>query len=616
MVFLNIWGFWLGAIAPAIVLLYLLKVKRRPLAVSTLMFWQRVLQENRRRALFQRLRQLLSLLLHLLIFALVLLALARPVFDRLVRAGSSSVLVLDLRARMQATEPGGQTRFALAIEEAKRYVRQAGALRQVAILTAGAQTSVAVPFTGDEKTLREGLARLQPTDAGGDLEPALRLGRDLLASRAGERRLLVFTDRKGSDPAEYRALGTPRHNLAITQFAARALPGSPETCEVLLEVQNFSDTEAAGNVELTLDGRLLDVRPFRLAPGQTDRRTFPLVPGENMARGRLLAHLEGRDALPLDDIAYALLPIRRPIQVLLVTKGNWFLEKLLAADPRVRFELLTPESFSAEIAAKFQAVIYDDWLPSGLTLAQLKGSALFLGRTPFDTTDPEITQPVITDIDAAHPLLRAVKLEHVTVARAAAMALPKEAAGWRFEEPLRFADRPLLIAGANRPSVPEQRLAALGFRVLDSDLPLRVAFPLLISNTLQWLAGATVEETPSLRAGETIKLAEGETAFLPPERAESSLTKEQRGVFQPLANGFYALRAGPAERWVAVNTASATESDLRTSVEPAAPSGEGLSFALPRATAFLGWPLWQLLALAALLLFTGEWWLFHRRRTE
>ena len=45
-----------------------------------------------------------------------------------------------------------------------------------------------------------------------------------------------------------------------------------------------------------------------------------------------------------------------------------------AADPRVRFELLEPDAFSAEIAAKFQAVVLDDWLPPGATLAELTGS--------------------------------------------------------------------------------------------------------------------------------------------------------------------------------------------------------------------------------------------------
>src|SRR4051812_7949516 len=104
MSFLAPWAAWFLAGVPVIVLLYLLKLKRRPVAVSTLMFWQRVLQESRRRALFQRLRHLLSLLLHLLIFLLVLGALAKPTFDRFIAAGSSTVIVLDARARMQVVE--------------------------------------------------------------------------------------------------------------------------------------------------------------------------------------------------------------------------------------------------------------------------------------------------------------------------------------------------------------------------------------------------------------------------------------------------------------------------------------------------------------------------------
>ena len=67
-----------AALLPLIVVLYLLKLRRQPAQVSTLMFWQRVTADNRRRALFQRLRQILSLLLHLFIFALLLFALARP----------------------------------------------------------------------------------------------------------------------------------------------------------------------------------------------------------------------------------------------------------------------------------------------------------------------------------------------------------------------------------------------------------------------------------------------------------------------------------------------------------------------------------------------------------
>ena len=56
MTFFNPWAFGFAGLVPVIIALYLLKVRRRPVAISTLMFWQRVLQENERRALFQKLR--------------------------------------------------------------------------------------------------------------------------------------------------------------------------------------------------------------------------------------------------------------------------------------------------------------------------------------------------------------------------------------------------------------------------------------------------------------------------------------------------------------------------------------------------------------------------------
>ena len=99
------------------------------------MFWQRVLMENRRRALFQRLRQLLSLLLHLLIFTLILLALARPELSRLVRSGASTVLILDARARMQAVEDDGETRFTKALRLLDAHARRASTNNAMALLT-------------------------------------------------------------------------------------------------------------------------------------------------------------------------------------------------------------------------------------------------------------------------------------------------------------------------------------------------------------------------------------------------------------------------------------------------------------------------------------------------
>ena len=66
---------------------------------------------------------------------------------------------------------------------------------------------------------------------------------------------------------------------------------------------------------------------------------------------------DAADAYALDDDAYAVIPPPRPARVLLVTSGNWFLENLLKADDRVRFEQLAPDGFQPTQAAGFDAVI-------------------------------------------------------------------------------------------------------------------------------------------------------------------------------------------------------------------------------------------------------------------
>ena len=89
--------------------------------------------------------------------------------------------------------------------------------------------------------------------------------------------------------------------------------------------------------------------------------------------------------------------------------------------------------------------------------------------------------------------------------------------------------------------------------------------------------------------------------------------KTKTGFFQPLHDGFHLVTEKGATSWLAVNTFSEAESDLRG---PGASASARAPLPITALARFRGWPLWQYLALAALVLFSIEWWLFHRRRTE
>ena len=656
MFLLNPAALFFAVLVPLIVALYLLKLRRQPAQVSTLIFWQRVTADTRRRALFQRLRQVLSLLLQLLIFALLLFALARPELRsfRSAEAGQATVVVLDARARTQTTLAGSRTRFAAIHSVAESYLRRTSSRSPVALLVEGAGARVVVGLTDEEKTLLSGLDTVKMTDAGGRIEDAVALAGELLAGRTGGKRIIVVTDQAVALPPgvpaqelETKVIGageSPRENVGLTQLAARALPNSPETAEVFMEVENFGTQRRTGNVELSFEGQLVDVKPFDLAAGERHAEVYPALitrTGLANARGWLTAHLvftdQVDDALALDNDAFAVIPSSRPARVLLVTKGDWFLESVLRADNQIAFDQLAPEAFQSEQAGAFDAVVLDDVLPPsfGKTPDVMpKGNYLFIKRAPLPSGGEALARPPLTDTDTDSPLLRLVNLRDVTVLRAEDWTPPEASppdvgGGWRFAEPVRSLEHPLMVTG-ERGAVGRggQRFVALAFGAGDSDLPLRVAFPLFMRNTVDWLAGRDVEGNPEagVNAGDTVTVAEGETVWNRAQRGYQPVGEipvAERvvgpGVFQPTENGFY-LRRGPdgAERWLAVNTGDPAMSMVN------APVGSEMSGAMaPEIQAVGGewrvvgaWPPWVYFALLAFALCALEWWGFHRRRTE
>jgi hypothetical protein len=183
----------------------------------------------------------------------------------------------------------------------------------------------------------------------------------------------------------------------------------------------------------------------------------------------------------------------------------------------------------------------------------------------------------------------------------------------------------LILSGEREPAASRrgQRFVALAFGVTDSDLPLRIAFPLLIHNAVQWLSGGEAAASRPVRAGDALSLRAGESIITNPETqavgeasAKPALTGE--GAFSPVRNGFYRLKDGTgAESWIAVNTFDDDTSNLSRAATTTTLGGDSEVAAVPYSMSFFrAWPPWIYLAVAALFLSALEWWLYHRRRTE
>lgn len=472
----------LAALALPILLLYMLRLRRRPMPVSSLLLWQRVLEDQQANAPWQRLRRNLLLLLQLLLLLLLVLALARPFRTVDAQVSGNVVLLVDASASMQATDVA-PSRFAAARNEARRVVRTLAPGSTVNLIRVAAEPQpLLIAQTGTDDTLLEStIAAMQADDAPADWETALTLA---AAGAAGQvdSSIVIISD-GAIDPAQAAAwpnlpgtvrwlnIGQGQNNQAIVALSTRESRAGPE---LFVQIANYAAETAGALLEIRLNGQLYDARNLTLPPFPEGVQSLTLtdLPVDTTL---IEARLQVNDDLALDNQA----AIRRQTsggRVLLVSnQGNLFLERALALIPGLEVQRATPSALPETL--DFELVVYDRTVPDSLPntnllfIAPPESTALFtLGGVFTDTRQ--------SSLNPDHPVMQYLELEALQVAEARAIELP----GWG--QPLiNSRGGPLLLVGEEQ----ERRIGLLTFDLLRSDLPLQIEFPILISNLSTWL---------------------------------------------------------------------------------------------------------------------------------
>jgi hypothetical protein len=626
-------GLALGG-AAALAGLYLLEPRRRAVVVAFAPLWFGDAGERRAERWARRLRRWLSLALQLAIFGLLLGAAAEPRPALADRAGRSVVVLVDRSASMSAgDEPG--TRLGLARTRARAALGAFEAGDRALVASFAADVAAASGFEPCTDTglarLARALERLTPTEEPADLPRALAFAAAALAGRPHPTLVLVtdggFTEdaraqAHWSDAAaapvslagvdvRWVSVGRRARNVAIVSFAARGLPADPTTVETAVTLRNFGDAPATVTLEIASGGpgfpeQLVERLPLTLAPGETRRH---LVPDVAVPDARLEARLLEADDLPLDNHAYAVAPRARRLRVLHVGARDLYLDgALLSLGDGVILERASPDAAAATRPRwrDYDAVLFDGVAPAP---PPAEGHFLYLAPrgpgSPFAARGPTLAAPVISEVRRGHPLLRQLDLRDVNIAEADRLALSAGdvAVASSFGAPL--------IVARERPGL---RIAALAFDVRRSDLPMRPAFPLLLSNALAWLAGEGPRDALPTTVGATarVPVAAGAKHVTVVDPTGARLEWPVRGDVAEGAiahAGFYLVGDAP----LAANLGDARESDTAPArnlvlggraLPPADARSRRPAFALST---------WALLAAAALLLL--EWVSTNRRWT-
>ncbi len=603
----------LGLLAVPIIVMYMLRLRRREVLVSSTLLWQKLLRDREANAPWQKLRRNLLLLLQLLILAALVLALARPFLPVPSVVSGSVVVLLDGSASMLATdvEP---TRFAAAQAEVARLIGDLGGSSQMTIIQVGQTPQVLTAATGDKTLLRDALAAATSDPAAADWAAAFALASGA-AQGFRDAQIVVVSD--GGLPADlpplpvepvYLPIGQSGENLAISALATR---NTETAVQLFASVTNHGVIDRQALLSLTVDGTLFDARRISVPAASNASVTWELPQGAATIEAHLSEH-EG-DNLPLDDRAWAVHEGGISNRALLVTEGNLFLEQIYSVLPGIEAFKTTPGS-DIITGESFDLYVFD-------------GTAL---PDPIPAADLLIINPPFGD-EAANDLFSVTGVFSDTVAVRLADTPLLEYVDWRnvhirqakqvnaaWAQPLVQAEGgPLIFAGERD----GYRIALFTFDLRDSDLPLQIAFPILMANITGWLSPGRAFDVPTgLQPGDPVSLTAGASTTAvavqkPNGETWRAVVGEDELIFSETdLPGLYnvVLRDNAGDRSAgsfAVNLFSRAESAIapqssirvgQVEVETAVAGNVGQR------------ELWPWLVAVAIIILGAEWWVHHR----
>jgi len=618
--FLTPLGFLGALMAIPIILLYMLRLRRREVTISSTFLWKQVLQDAEANTPWQKLRRNILLLLQLLILLLLIFALARPYLTVPTVSTGQITLLIDASASMTATDINGISRFEIAKRLAGNIINTLPEGDTMTIIRVAQIPDVLIATSADHNLLRNALQDAQPSFAEADWDASLSLA--AVKGMAITQTLVIIGD--GGLPenisleglgatVRYLPVGDSSENVGISALATRRLVNTAP--ELFAQITNYGTVEARMVLTVWVDDERFTSRTVQIPP-QSNLPIIAALPDEFVTVYATLSQSVNAitaDYLAVDNNAYAVSGASASRRVLLVTTGNLYIEQVLRSLPNV--ETVRTDGASG-IPSDYDVYIFDNIVPEVLPQGDLffinpsiNTRYFSVGAYNDQTRQPNVLLP-------NDPRLRFVEMSQFNLLR--------------FREITNVSWATLLLAvdgGAvlYAGETDGRQIAILPFDLRESDLPLQISYPILMANLLEWFTPrAALTLIDSAQVGDVIPITPPLSAdtirITPPNNAPQISLPVTSGtvVFADTAStGIYRLELLEGndvigEQPFAVNLFSRQESIIAPiPLENFQLLGTTL---LTEEQEEIGQQeFWGLFALLAVLVLLIEWFTYHQR---
>ena len=477
---------FIGLLAiPLIILLYILKQKREKVTVPSLILWSRVLSDMQAKTPWQKLQK--NLLLFLQIMAAILIVLALTGFSILhgQNAANSVIIVIDHSLSMASTdiEP---TRLGAAKKDAAEYIDVLPNNCRVTVVSIGREADVLIYASTSKKDIKKSIESIQQSSGYADMVKAEELVLSLKREDP-DAQIVLFSDtplRFGNEQIQFSEYKKQTDNVAVTGFTHTK---TGENITDVTTIRNQGSSEVEIIVSLYGDNEFLDSQWVTVPASETKTVWWDRIPGTVKT---MRVSIETEDILPDDNNAYEVILSEETVKVLLVSGGNLFLEKVFSLIEGAELIRTSPED---EIYEGYDLYVFDGLVPSRLPE---DGNILLFAPPPNNlfSVGKWMDTPEVGLSD--HEIFKYLDKLTFSIGRTRIIEKPEWA-----EVIMEHNGNPIIMEG----TVGNLRILIFGFDLLETDLPLRTEFPILISNIVNEYAPSRGTVIQRLFTGDAVQ---------------------------------------------------------------------------------------------------------------
>jgi len=563
--FLNYWPLALVILIPVIIILYLLKQKTEPHPFPSLFLWRETYRNMHADAPWEKLKKSLLMALQILTVIALIIALMSP-YIRSKSSGSDHVIiVIDSSASMNTLYEGDATRLDVAKNDASKYIDRLPSGTSVSLVESNKDAILLVSDSKDRSLAQRKLAAIEPTNYAGSCEAGASMIRSITA-QWNQSDVIFYTDTPLS--SSYNDISCTIIDVykysenAYVEYVGHGTDANGGLT-ILAKITNDTAEPLTCDVNLYGDGSIISVsEPLNIPAKASDIIYFENVDFKGNSVCVELNNFD--DALPQDNRCYDIITQIKECEALLMTEKNLYLEKAISlidginitkSDATALFEVLTASK-------NYDLYIFDGVVPETLPTS---GNLIFINAYDGELckSAKELENVVVSTIDTK--LTAYLNDYRFGLTKAKAIDCPY----WADMFLSSTIDNETLCLGAYG-AYGGRSVCMLGFDFHDTDLPLKLEFPLLIYNIMSYCAGTGMLNTNVINAGTTLRISSVQEAVT--VKTPSGTTEELPLLSSNYSDtgelGVYSLsrvKEGTEEReYFAVNFPKSESSTIRT----------------------------------------------------